>query len=559
MASTYPAWVFDNSPIDDPLGKGAKAVEFLRRLRHPNSTAPKSAFQLYSPFERMTCRIYGPRHPNGRRIVKTVFLMMGRGNRKTSHAAAWSLLHLLGPEAVPAGQVVFAAYDREQAGIGFREAANIIRMDKRLVAATKINDAFNAPKQILNRINGATLRTVSSDGKSQNGGTPAFLLIDEIHAWKNRELWETLDSGTTKVGDPLTIICTTAGRGQNGIGFEKYDYAYKVATGEIEDPSFLPILFQAEPGDDWEDEATWPKANPGLSYGFPNIEGLRTKAVEAKNSPPARYQFQQYHLNIWQAASRDPLFDMSVYDAGLDPSFTPEDPALAELPCYIGVDLSRSGDLTAVVAAWRLDDGRIAIHPWFYLPSEGLEEKARLEQVPYLQWRDEGFLTVLDGPEINGEVTKAHVIEPDVIADKIVDLCATYDVREVTFDPSLAGPVMSKLMDHGITVHRLPQTAKHMHGPICDLERAVNGRRLRHAGHPILRQHIDSVVVKRATNASELVTMHKGTRHSNHIDGAIASALAVFRAAANDNTPSIHERDPDEYAAMMDRAWNEVA
>ncbi|WP_296085411.1 terminase TerL endonuclease subunit [uncultured Agrobacterium sp.] len=545
--SAFPAWVFDNSPIDDPLGHGDRAVRFLRALRHPASTEPKHAFQLYTPFERMTQRIYGPRNPDGTRVVKKVFLMLGRGNRKTSHAAAWSLLHLLGPEAVPAGQVIFAACDREQAGIGFREAANIVRMDRRLVAATKINDAFNSAKRILNKQNGATLKAISSDGKAQHGTTPNFILIDEIHQWKGRDLWEALDSGTTKVADPLTIICTTAGRGQDNLGFEQYDYAFKVATGEIDDPTVLPILFQLEPGDDWRDETTWQKANPGLPYGFPNIIGLRNKLKEAENSPPARYQFQQLNLNIWQAASRDPLFDMAVYDAGRDPNFDLAE--LEGLPCWLGVDLSRSGDLTAIVGAWRHEDGRITVHPWFYLPSEGLEDKAKVEQVPYPRWRDDGLLTVIDGP----------VIEPDVIADKIIDLCGTYDVKEVVFDPSLAGPIMGKLMDHGVNVLQLPQTAKHMHGPICDLERVVNGRRIRHGAHPILRNHFESVVVKRATSASELTTMHKGTRHSNHIDGAIASALSVFRAAANDNAPTLHELDPDEYAARMDAMWEEAA
>ena len=545
--SAFPHWVYDDTTIEDTNGDGELAVQFLRALRHPASTEPKQAFQLYTPFERMTKRIYGPRNPDGTRVVKKVFLMLGRGNRKTSHAAAWSLLHLLGPEAEPAGQVIFAACDREQAGIGFREAANIVRMDRRLVAATKINDAFNSAKQILNRRTGATLKAISSEGKAQHGTTPNFILVDEIHQWKGRDLWEALDSGTTKVADPLTIICTTAGRGQDNLGFEQYDYAYKVATGEIDDPTVLPILFQLEPGDDWRDERTWQKANPGLPHGFPNIVGLRNKSKEAENSPPARYQFQQLNLNIWQAASRDPLFDMAVYDAGRDPNFDLAD--LEGLPCWLGVDLSRSGDLTAIVAAFRHEDGRISVHPWFFLPSEGLEEKAKIEQVPYPRWRDDDLLTVIDGP----------VIEPDVIAEKIIDLCGTYDVREVVFDPSLAGPIMTKLMDHGINVLQVPQKATHMHGPICDLERIVNGRRIRHGAHPILRNHFESVVVKRATSASELTTMHKGTSHSNHIDGAIASALSVFRAVANDNRRSILDMDPDEFDALRDSEWDDAA
>jgi phage terminase large subunit-like protein len=540
--SAFPHWIYDGSAIADPLGYGQDAVDFIQALKHPASKAPKGRFQLYDFQERMTRRIYGPRNADGSRLVRTVFLMLPRGNRKTSIAAAWALLHTIGPEARPAGQAIFAASDREQAGIGFKEAANIVREDPRIVAATRIYDAHNSAKKIICRSNKAELLAVSSDGAAQHGKTPSFVLVDEIHAWKGRDLWEALKSGMAKVPDTLMIIATTAGRGQENIGFEIYDYARKVATGEIDDPSFLPIIFEAEPGDDWRDEDAWHKINPGLAHGFPDLGGLQTMAREAEHRPAERFAFQQFHLNMWQAASRDPLFDMSVYDAGHDPKFDLVE--LEGLPCWLGVDLSRSGDLTAIVAAFRHDDGRISVHPWFFLPSEGLEDKAKVEQVPYPRWRDEKLLDVIDG----------LVIEPDVIADKIVDLCGTYDVREVVFDPSLAGPLMSKLIGHGVNVLQVPQTAKHMHGPICDLERIVNGRRIRHGAHPILRNHFESVVVKRATSASELTTMHKGTRHSNHIDGAIASALAVFRAVANNNKRSIYDLDDEEFDRLFEEA-----
>lgn len=548
-SSAFPEWIYDGSPIEDPFGYGERAVKFIRCLRHPaaNNNTPKAAndnkhpkaFQLFDFQERITRRIYGPRNEDGSRIVRTVFLMLPRGNRKTSIAAAWALLHTIGPEARPAGQAIFAASDREQAGIGFKEAANIVREDRRLVAATRIYDAHNSAKKIASKPNKAELLAVSSDGAAQHGKTPSFVLVDEIHAWKGRDLWEALKSGMAKVPDTLMIIATTAGRGQENIGFELYDYAYKVATGEIDDPSFLPIIFQAEPGDDFKDETVWHKANPGLAHGFPDLGGLRTMAREAEHRPAERFAFQQFHLNIWQAASRDPLFDMDVYDLGHDSHFDLAE--LETLPCYLGVDLSRSGDLTAITAAFRHDNGRISVHPWFYLPSEGLDEKARLEQVPYTRWRDDGLLNVIDGP----------VIEPETITAQIIDLCGTYNVQEVVFDPSLAGPIMTKLIDAGINVLQLPQTPKNMHGPICDLERIVNGKRIRHGAHPILRNHFDSVVVKRSTNAGELVTMHKGTRHSNHIDGAIASALAVSRAVNGEQSGSFLDTIDD-----FDEVWN---
>jgi phage terminase large subunit-like protein len=531
MASTYPAWIFDGSTIDDPFGYGERAVQFLRRLKHPKSTAPKSGFQLHDWQERIVRRIYGPRHPDGRRIVKKVFWMIPRGNRKTSLAAALALLHTIGPEKVPAGQVIFAASDREQAGIGFKEAANIVRMDNRLIAATRIYDANNAPKKIVFKAQDVVLQTVSSDGAAQHGKTPSFVLIDEIHAWKGRDLWEALKSGLVKTSGNLMVIATTAGRGNENLGFAEYDHARKVALGEIIDPSYLPILFEATTADDWRDEELWHRVNPGMKDGFPVLEEMRTAALEAEHRPGERFQFLQYNLNVWQGHSRDPLFDMTTYDAGHIPFDLDE---LADLPAYVGVDMSVNGDLTAIVTAWRHDDGRVFVRPQFFVPGDELQARAERDGVPYVRWRDEGLLTAIDGP----------VIEPEAVEEAIREIAATYDVREIAFDPAKAHRVMMHLTDEGLPVIEMRQGILTMGPATGDLERTVNGFKIRHNGHPILRHHFDSVVASR--NDTGLTRMHKGKR-TDRIDGAIAAAMAVSRAIANDNQPSFLELDEDDF------------
>lgn len=532
MASnaTYPGWIDDGSPIADPFGYGQRAVNFLNVLRHPNSSAPGRTFQLYPWQERIVRRIYGPRHPNGSRMVKTVFLMLPRGNRKTSLAAALALLHTIGPERVPSGQVIFAASDREQAGIGFREAANIIRMDKRLVKATKIYDAHNSAKKIVFRREDVTLSSISSDGGAQHGKTPSFTLIDEIHVWKGRDLWEALRSGTAKVDGSLTIIATTAGRGSENLAAEQYDYARKVAAGEIDNPAYLPILFEAHTDDDWMDEEVWNRVNPGLRYGFPSLDGLRTLAAEARDRPADRHAFMQFNLNLWQANSRDPLFDMDIWDARC----FEESPAdLDHLPCWIGVDLAINGDLAAVVAAWRHPDGQISVHPAFFVPGEGLRERGERDGVPYERWASAGLLNVVTGP----------VIDPLVVEDHIRELCAGHDVQEIAFDPYLARRTMQNLHDDGLPAVEFRQAPLTMGVANGDLERTVNGQMIRHAGHAVLRHHFDSVVASR--NNSGLVRMHKGHK-TDRIDGAVATAMAVSRACAGGTMQSSYNAPESE-------------
>ena len=525
MASTYPAWVFDNSLIPDPFGYGERAVQFLRRLRHPASTAPGQRFQLTPWQERIVRRIYGARNADGTRIIKEVFLLIPRGNRKTSLAAALALLHLLGPEKVPAGQIIFAACDREQAGIGFKEAAELVRHGPTLRAVTRIYDANNAPKTIKSTRDGSTLKAVSADGKAQHGTTPSFVLCDEIHAWRGRDLWEAITSGMVKRAGGLLVVATTAGRGREGLAAERYDYARKVALGDVVNPEYLPILFEPQEGDDWQDEAVWHRVNPGLAYGFPTLAGLRSKAREAVDNPHEMYAFRQFDLNEWMGNSRDPLFNLETYDAR---QFIDDEADLEELPCYLGVDYAQSGDLAAIVAAWRHDDGQITLKPWFFVQSEDLEARERLEGVPYRQWVKDGLVIEVAGP----------VVTQQAVQDQIKAICARHMVEEVAYDPWKFRAAATELHSDGVPMVEMRQGLATMGPANGELIRAVNGRLVRHDGNPVLRAHFAGVAA--VVNDTGMIRQAKVDPKRGHIDGSVASAMAVGRLALGATTQSAY-------------------
>lgn len=548
--SVFPHFLFDGSKPPDPFGYGEDAVRFIKMLKHGNSTAPGHAFELPDFYENLIRWTYGPCHPNGDRIAESVFLMIGRGARKTSLCSALALLHTVGPEARKNGEVYFAAYNRQQASIGFKQAANIVRMDPKHMPANvvRVYDAPNGEKKIVYSALGTELKTLTSDGSAAQGLTPAFALLDEIHEWKNRALYDAIEEGLGKTPNTLKFIATTAGAGQESVAFEIYDYACKVARGEVEDPTFLPVIFQAEPGDQWDSEATWLKANPGLKYGFPPIEKLRVRAGQAKHSPGALASFKRFRLNIWQAHSSSPLFNMESYDAGKIPLDLKDDKAVQEfltdledVPCFLGVDLSVNGDITAIVGAWRHDDGKITVHPWFFVPGEDLRTRAIRDGVPYEQWREDSLIAAIDGP----------IIEPEEVEKHIRELCARFDVREIAFDPHLARQMMQHLCDDGLPAVEFRQTLLNMGIAYGTLERVVNGRGLKHGGHPILRHHFDSVVAVRSNDGRVKALQDKKT---NRIDGADAAAMAVSRATMNDNRKSFLDMDPDELDRLMSEA-----
>jgi len=533
--SVFPHYLYvDPATIPDPFGYAEDAVQAIRTLRHRNSTAPNQAFELPDFYENLIRWTYGPRHPNGHRIVETVFFMAGRGAHKTTMCSSLAMLHLTGPEARPNGEVYFAAYNRAQAGIGFKQVVNFINMDDDLKAATTIYDARNAAKLIECRQLGTELKTLTSDAGAAQGLTPAFVLSDEIHEWKGRDLYDAIVEGLGKTDNTLHFIATTAGAGQENFAFEVYDYACKVARGEIVDPTFLPVIFQAEAGDAWDDEATWHKANPGMKFGFPPIAKMRIRAEQAKHAPGALSSFKRFRLNIWQSHSSSPLFNMESYDAG---KITLDVTDLEALPCFLGVDLSVNGDITAIVGAWLHDDGTITVHPWFFVPGEDLRTRATRDGVPYEEWHKDGLITAIDGP----------IIELEEVEKQIRELCATYNVQQIAFDPHLARQMMQRLCDDGLPAVEHRQTPLNMGIAYGTLERVVNGRRLKHGGHPILRHHFDSVVAVRANDGRVKALQDKKT---NRIDGADAAAMAVFRATMNDNSKSFLELDDDEFDAL---------
>jgi phage terminase large subunit-like protein len=527
-----PAWIFDGSEIDDPLGHGERAVEFLRRLRHPKSNLPKRAFQLDPWQERIVRRIYGPRHPDGSRIVKTCLLLLPRGNRKTSLAAALALLHTIGPEKVPGGEVLSAAADRKQARLAYTEAVNIIRTDKRIDKVVSTQDYRN---RLTYSKHGSFYEAISAEAGVQHGRTPGFVLADELHAWPKRDMWDVLKSGLVKVKGSLLVIATTAGRGQENIAHEVYAYARKVAAGEIDDPAFLPVLFEAPRDCDWRDESIWHQVNPGLGCGYPDLEGLRQLAREAENRPGDRESFRQLNLNIWLDHSADPFVDMPIYDQGAGEI---DFDSLKDLPCWLAVDLSSTTDLTAIVGCWRTADGGYIVKPHFYCPGDNLRTRSERDGVPYVMWAADGNITATSG----------NVIDYRYVEDQVRELCDVYDVQEVAFDPWGARQIIQSLLADGLPAVEMRQGWVSMGPAIKELERAIISGKFQHGGHPVLRWNFSNVAVE--TDKSGAKTFHKG-KSTDRIDGAQASAMAVGRAHLGGSNRSIYSDTNTRPAGLL--------
>lgn len=514
--TTRPHWAFDQSPIEDPLGYGERAVKFFGALRHPKSAEPEGRLKLAPFWERIIRRIYGPRDAKGRRIVRTVFIMIPRGARKTTViGGGLALLHSIGHERRPYGQALLAAGAEDQAELAFDEAKSIVKATPALAKAVKVRADYLEHKTAE-----STLQVLSAEGDVSHGKTPHFCSIDELHVWKNRKLWKALKTGLIKVPETLLVITTTAGRGQTGLAWDEYQYARRVALGVIENPSYLPVILEPMAGDDWQDERLWHRVNPGLGDGYPDLDEMRAAALEAREKPAERDDFKQYNLNFWLDQSLSPFVEMAIFDEGNRPVDVED---LHGREAWLAVDMSTTTDLTAVVAVFRgaddPDDGGYRVLAHFFVPEDNLQGRADRDKVPYPQWAEQGFITPTPG----------NVIDYESVVTKIREWCGLFNVREIGFDRAYAQPVMAPLLEDGQPVVTLQQGWVTQSPAVRELERAIIARAFRHDGNPVLRWCFENVAVHVDSNNNK--TFHKG-KSRDRIDGAAATWMAVSLASA---------------------------
>ena len=531
-AKTNLEWIFNDTPLPDPHGKGERAVKFIKALRHPKSSLAKKQFQLDAWMERIIRKVYGDTLPNGKRRIKTVFMLIGRGNRKTTLAAATELLHTVGPERIPRGLAVSIANDRDQARLTLDEMSGMIDAHPRLVEATRVQSTNN---RITHEKSGAQYRAMSADAATAHGRTPNFAFVDELHEFKKGDLYYAITSGLNKTAGSLLWIATTAGVGQTTIAWDMYEYAKRVADGTVIDEAFLPILFQAEPDADWRDEQVWRHTNPGLAHGYPDIDGLRKFVRESEHRPAQREVFKRLHLGMWLDGATEPAFDLAVWDEGNKP-FNLLD--LEGCKAWIGVDLSKVTDLCAVSATIEMPVGAndneppsrdggpsYALHVRSFAPEEGIRKRSDVDHVPYVLWKEQGYLTATPGDTVDLAVVESAVRE----------MCELFDVQEIAFDRWSARQMMDSLAEDGLPVVEFPQNLATFASPVIEFEKAMFERRLVHGGNPILRWAVGNLVFME--DASGNRRPHKA-KSIDRIDPAVAAIMSTGRAAANASVSS---------------------
>jgi phage terminase large subunit-like protein len=447
--------------------------------------------------------------------TRRAILSFGRKNGKTALAAFLLLLHLAGPEAKANSQLFSAAQSRDQAAVLFALAAKIVRMSPTLSPFVSIRDTA---KQLYCAELGTLYRALSAEASTAFGLSPVFVVHDELGQVKGprSELYEALETATAAQESPLSIIISTQAPTDADLLSVLIDDAQKG-----HDPRTVVSLYTADPDLDPFSVEAIKQANP--AYGdFQNADEVRAMAESARRMPSREADYRNLVLNQ-RVEKSSPFVSQSVWKAcGAMPVDN-----LRGLTVYAGLDLSECNDLTALVliaqieAVWH-------VRPHFWLPEEGLRERATRDRVPYDLWARDGLI----------ETTPGRAIEYKWVAKRLAEIFDGLDVVKVAFDrwnfkhlkPWLMHEDGGGFPEQWIEDHfvEFGQGFQSMSPALRDLEADLLNGRVAHGMHPVLTMCASNAVVQ-----SDPAGNRKLAKNKSHgrIDGMIGLTMARGVAA----------------------------
>jgi phage terminase large subunit-like protein len=481
---------------------------FSRFLRHSKGKWARQPFELMDwQYNDVLGPIFGWKRPDGKRRFKWAYVEIPKKNGKSTMGAGIGLYMLVG-DGEGGAEVYSAATKKDQADIVHSEAIRMVDKSPGLSKHLKLN---RATKVISYLEQEAKYAALASDSAGTEGINPHCVIIDELHAWKDRTFWDTLRYGDVARDQPLMFVITTAGVFDvESVGWEQHEYARKVLAGDVDDLEYFSYIRGADPEDDVTDPAVHEKANP--SYGVTiKPEEILKSANTALEKRSELNTFKRYRLNIWvqQLKLWLPVDKWDACECDIDWSDVQE-------PVVVGLDLSSKLDLTALALVGKYRDG-YACRMEFFAPKERAYDRQKKDRVPYLQWSEDGYINLTEG----------NVVDYKAIRRRINEIGKTTDIAEVAFDPWNATQISTELGEEdGFTMVQMRQGYGSLSEPSKVLEACIANCTMYHEPNPVMRWMIGNVACK--TDPAGNIKPDK-ENSSDKIDGPVALITALGR------------------------------
>ncbi len=449
------------------------------------------------------------------RRFKEALLIVGKKNGKSLLASAIALYMLVG-DGEGGAECYSAATKKEQAKIIWQESKNMILkspdLKKRIRCLTN--------KLIYDKTN-STFKPLSSDSNTEDGLNIYLAECDEIHAWKGIELYNIVADGISARDEPLILITTTGGFVREGAYDLKYSEAENLINGLYDDEgykddAFLPIIYELDNRDEWQDMRAWPKANPNLGISK-KIDYLQRKvnnaignSINKKNVLTKEFNMPETSSEVWldyEDAVNESTFDLTELkpDYGIG-----------------GADLSSTTDLTSACVLFRVPKSEIIyFHSMYWLPSELLDKREREDKIPYRNWFEKGYLRISNGNKVDYD---------DVVSwfEEVQNDYGLY-INMHGYDSWSSQAYVKKMNDSfGEIGQAVRQGKQTLSNPMKILGAELKSKKINYNNNPITRWCL--LNVRADVDKNDNIQPTKTSNHRRRIDGfaAMLDAFVVY-------------------------------
>lgn len=514
-------WEYDNH-------KANHALEFIENYcKHSKGSLGGKAFIMELWQKALVAATFGMVHKlDGTRKYREVLLVVARKNGKSTLAAAIGLYMQIA-DGEPGSEVYACATKKDQAKIIWLESKRMVKKSPTLRKRIK-----TLVGELISDFNDSFFKPLGRDSDSLDGLNVHCALLDEIHAWTDKNLYDVIVDGTTARQEPLIFITTTAGTVRECVYDLKYDEAERVINGYddengYKDEHFLPIIYELDNRKEWIDKECWIKANPGLGT-IKKLDQLEGKVNKAKANPLLVKNLLCKDFNIRETSSEAWLtFEQLNNIAKFD---------LAELKPRYGIggaDLSSTTDLTNATVIFMLpDDEKIYVLQMYFLPEDLLEQRVKEDKIPYDIWRDIGLLRTVPGNKVHYKFVTEWFLEVQNELDIYIPWVG-YDSWSATYWVEEMKDIFGKE-----SMEAIIQGKKTLSGPMKSLGADLEAKKIVYNDNPILKWCLSNTSVDIDKNNN--IQPSKGNNRKR-IDGT-AGLLNAYVAL---------ERHYEEYQNMI--------
>lgn len=527
ITNGYKKWHFDYEAANRP-------VEFIETFCCYPSGEKLGQLMELEPFQKCAIQLmFGFVDDEDNRQFREVLWEIARKNGKTSLGAAIEL-YMLVADGEGAPQIYNVATSRDQASLAYGAVWKMVRQSKKLLKRLRKGTVVERDQDgIIFDDNFGYITPLSAQTRHLDGLDVHFALFDELAACVNRDLYDLVRQGMSARTQPLMLCITTNGFERNNIFDDRYEYGCKILDGEIEDDTFLPILYELDDREEWTDESCWVKANPGLGT-IKKLKALRDNVNEAMQNPNLVPTVLTKDFNVPENKAAAWLsFDEAVNEEAFD---------IKEMGFRYGIggfDASDTTDLSAgCILMMRPGDESIYKLSMYWLPEDSLSDdgyRRERDDVPYRMWEKRGLLRLVPGNKVPKSVFLEWLEEVKEELD-VWTFALGYDPWHIVgTDEEMLQQYVGK--DRAEVIRQGPKTFS---DPMKQFRADLKANRIVNNHNPIDEWCRMNISVKTDVNAN-IQPVHLDGQHRNRTDGFIAEICAYIALL----------RHEDEYRAVI--------